>query len=184
MCLKATIRKVWARSEEIVIRVRDGKTKVGRVESRGFTLVELLVVISITSVLMGIIVPVLGKVRRQARAVQGMNNQKEIASALNLFASDNDERYPRSVAVVANEDTWNWSDPTRFTTLRVPAWSPHRAMSEYLRSYIADASTMYCPSAPRKQRYLQQPWDAGDGWDNPDNPWDRPAAAEDSANCS
>jgi len=44
---------------------------------------------------------------------------------------------------------------------------PHRAMSEYLRSYIQGASTMFCPNAPRKYRYLQQAWDAGDTWDNP-----------------
>jgi len=145
--------------------------KVGRVEDRGFTLIELLVVISITSLLMGILVPVLGKVRRQARAMQGMNNQKEIASALNLFASDNEDRYPGPVAVVSNDNSgWNWSDPTRVITTRAPAWSPHRAMGEYLRSYVPDASTMYCPSAPHKHKYFQQAWDAGDDWDNPDTP--------------
>ena len=39
----------------------------------------------------------------------------------------------------------------------------HRSMSAYLRGYIEDADTMYCPGAPKKYRYLQDSWDAGDG---------------------
>jgi hypothetical protein len=27
---------------------------------------------------------------------------------------------------------------------------------------------MYCPNAPQKYKYLQQSWDAGDQWDNPE----------------
>jgi hypothetical protein len=44
----------------------------------------------------------------------------------------------------------------------------HRSMSAYLRPYIADAGMMYCPNAPRRYEYLQNAWDAGDEWDNPD----------------
>ncbi|HEC04017.1 MAG TPA: type II secretion system protein [Phycisphaerales bacterium] len=161
---------VWAQSEEIIIRVRERKTKTGRVEGWGFTLIELLVVISISSVLMAVLVPSLGKVRRQARALKGMNNQKGVASALNLFAADNDDRYPESVATVGESSSWNWSDPTRLTGAEGRTPASHRAMSEYLRSYIPDASSMYCPNAPHKHRYLQQAWDAGDAWDNPDTP--------------
>jgi hypothetical protein len=43
-------------------------------------------------------------------------------------------------------------------------------MSAYLRSYIADASVMFCPSAPKEYEYLQEAWDAGDDWSNPDTP--------------
>ena len=33
---------------------------------------------------------------------------------------------------------------------------------------------MFCPNAPRKYKYLQAAWEAGDMWDNPDTaiPWD------------
>lgn len=144
--------------------------KEGRVEDRGFTLIELLVVISIISLLMGILVPVLSKVRRQVRAMKGMSNQKEIASVLNIFASDNDDRYPASVAVVGDRTSWNWSDPTRLAGAKDHTPAAHRAMSEYLRSYVPDAGTFYCPSAPYRHKYLQQAWDAGDQWDNPDTP--------------
>jgi hypothetical protein len=29
---------------------------------------------------------------------------------------------------------------------------------------------MYCPNAPRKYKYLQNVWNAGDDWDNPETP--------------
>ena len=41
-------------------------------------------------------------------------------------------------------------------------------MSAYLASYVPDAETMFCPSAPQQYKYLQDVWDAGDDWDNPD----------------
>ncbi len=164
----STKNVVWTRSEEIEIRVRGRMTKVGDVNSRGFTLIELLVVISISTVLMAILVPALSKVRHQARSMKGMNNQKQITSALNLFAPDNNERYPESVATVGVDRNWNWSDPTKLIGDKSRSPGLHRAMSEYLRAYIPDADNMYCPSAPHKYKYLQQAWDAGDDWDNPD----------------
>ncbi len=137
------------------------------IRKRGFTLVELLVVISIISVIMGIVLPVFGRVRRKARSILSMNNQRQITSAMNLFASDHNERYPESVATIGAGNTWNWFDSTRLTGIRRRSPQVHRAMSEYLRSYIADASIMFCPNAPHKYEYLQQAWDAGDNWDNP-----------------
>jgi len=118
--------------------------------------------------LMAIMLPAFGRVRRQARTVLSMSNQKQITTAVNFFASDNDERYPESVATIGFGSNWNWSDPTKLTGNRRRSPGLHRAMSEYLRSYIADARTMYCPNAPQKYKYLQQAWDAGDDWDNPE----------------
>lgn len=159
---------VWTRSEDMEIRVRSRQTKVDD-EKRGFTLIELLVVISIISLLMAILVPSLRKVRQQARAVVAAQNQKEIVSATTIFASDNNERFPESVATVGTANTWNWSDPTKLTGNKHRSPGIHRAMSEYLKSYIPDASTMYCPNAPQRYKYLQQAWDAGDDWDYPED---------------
>ncbi|MHC4641229.1 MAG: type II secretion system protein [Planctomycetota bacterium] len=137
-------------------------------EYRGFTLVELLVAIGIMSMLMAILLPVMERARRQARMVLGIKNQRDIVNAVTLFAADNDGRFPESVATVGFGAHWNWSDPRKLTGNRTRAPGLYRAMSEYLRSYIPDASVMFCTNAPTKYKYLQQSWDAGDAWDNPD----------------
>jgi type II secretory pathway pseudopilin PulG len=128
----------------------------------------LLVVISIVSLLMAIVVPAVGLVKRQARAVVGMTNQREIAAGLNLFALDNRDRYPDSVATIGFNEDWKWSNPTRMIGYTGRSPQVHRAMSAYLASYIPDAGIMFCPNAPRRYKYLQECWDAGDDWDNPD----------------
>ena len=60
----------------------------------GFTLVELLVVISIIVVLAGLAVPTAMKALGKAEQVTGINNVKGIKSALDLFAGDFDGEYP------------------------------------------------------------------------------------------
>jgi prepilin-type N-terminal cleavage/methylation domain-containing protein len=137
---------------------------------RAFTLVELLVVISVVSVLMAILMPALSGARRQAAALTGMRNQREVANATNLFATDNEDLYPHSVATVGLDDNWSWYDPTQLTGKRKRSPQIHRSMSAYLHGYITNAKTVFCPSAPQQYKYLQESWDAGDDWDNPDTP--------------
>jgi type II secretory pathway pseudopilin PulG len=127
------------------------------------------VVISIVSILMAILVPALSGVRRQATALTGMRNQREVAMAVNLFAADNGDLYPPSVATLGVASDWHWYDPTVLIGKKKRSPQVHRAMSAYLRDYIPDARTIFCPAAPQQYKYLQQSWDAGDDWDNPDN---------------
>jgi prepilin-type N-terminal cleavage/methylation domain-containing protein len=134
----------------------------------GFTLIELLVVLAIISVLMGIFVPALEKARRRARTMLGASNQNQIVRALNLYAIDNDNRYPPSVATIGLT-AWTWKEPFVLTALESDAPGPHRAVSEYIGEYIQDASIMSCPSAPKEYKYLQRAWDAGDQWKHPDD---------------
>ncbi len=135
---------------------------------RGFTLVEVLVTISIIAVIAGIIIPALTSVRRQAINLVSMNNQKQITSAINIFSNDHSDQYPESVATIGYGENWNWTDPTRMTGNRQRSPRLYRSMSQYLRDYIGKASTMFCPCSPSQYQYLQQSWDAGDNWDNPE----------------
>jgi len=137
---------------------------------KAFTLIELLVVIAIISALMGILLPGLGKARYQARTLLGIGNQREITSGVSLFASDNNEQYPESVATIGDDSTWNWQEPMMMTGYRARSPRMHRSMSAYLQPYIEDAGIMYCLNAPRKYDYLQNAWNAGDEWDNPETP--------------
>jgi prepilin-type N-terminal cleavage/methylation domain-containing protein/prepilin-type processing-associated H-X9-DG protein len=68
-------------------------------DRRGFTLIELLVVIAIIAILAAILFPVFGKVREKARQTSCLNNQKQIATALLIYAQDHDEILPLSSEV-------------------------------------------------------------------------------------
>ena len=62
--------------------------------NRAFTLVELLVVISITSILMAIMMPALGRAREQAKIVVADAELYGIAISLEAYSMDNNNEFP------------------------------------------------------------------------------------------
>lgn len=61
---------------------------------RAFTLIELLVVIAIIALLLGILLPVAGRARLQAKVVAVNAELREIGMALEAYSFDNDGKYP------------------------------------------------------------------------------------------
>ena len=60
--------------------------------SSGFTIVELLVVISIIALLVGILVPAVQKARDSAKVTQSKSNIHQVMVALQTYASDHNDR--------------------------------------------------------------------------------------------
>jgi prepilin-type N-terminal cleavage/methylation domain-containing protein/prepilin-type processing-associated H-X9-DG protein len=65
-----------------------------RLIRRAFTLVELLVVIGIIAVLVGILLPVLGKARQSANTVVCLSNLRQVGTALQLYIGANKGYFP------------------------------------------------------------------------------------------
>ncbi len=103
-------------------------------------MIELLVVISIVSLLISILLPALQAARKSAFQAQCMSNQRQIGIAFASYLADYRGIYPYAVPSGSFQ---NWFNPQR------PPW--HLAIADYLGGYKSN-------DEPRVMRCAVNPW--------------------------
>ena len=89
-------------------------------QRRGFTLVELLVVVVIVAVIAAILIPVFQRARDPRRYGSCQSNLKQIGLGLVQYTQDYDERWPRLAALAVSSSTEPFASPYGWADLLYP----------------------------------------------------------------
>ncbi len=113
------------------------KTKINRpmgIAVRGFTLVELLVVISIIAILIALLLPALAAARQAADVTLCANNERQIALAFQYYAQDF-----QGMLAFNGADGGSWYDCLG----GAPLMQNYKPIRYHMPSYLPDLDTGY-----------------------------------------
>lgn len=129
---------------------------------RGFSLLELLVVLAVAMILTSLLLPALNSVRENVNRVVCASNLRQISIGLVLFAEDNRDRLPDSVMLSKDNDKW-WKPQELMAShqgTEVSSWDGLGVLYEF--GYCGNFECFYCPSHTGKhplERYKDQ-WES------------------------
>jgi prepilin-type N-terminal cleavage/methylation domain-containing protein len=106
---------------------------------KGFTLVELLVVIGIIAILVAILMPALSRARDQATRLQCMNNLRNIMQAITMYESENKDSLPYCNwgGTPPGHQGWLYKDPVQAL--------PNYAETGVVYGYLKSTAIFKCP---------------------------------------
>lgn len=108
---------------------------------RGFTLVELLIVIGIIMVLIAVLLPALRKSRLAAEQVACASNLHQMGLALLTYVDDNKEHFPMIV-----EPLWQTTGALNFNADPIGG-ADSQSMAAFMQRQVKSIKSLICPSA-------------------------------------
>jgi prepilin-type N-terminal cleavage/methylation domain-containing protein len=121
---------------------------------RGFSLIELLVVISIVAVLAALLLPAINLVKAGSRRQQCSSNLRQVGLAVLVYADDNSGTFP----MYNNSSCYGW--PYIFGDWGTGAWGGY---TNFYRDYLpAQRQVYFCPEARLAQAGTASQFD--DAW--------------------
>ena len=111
---------------------------------RGFSLVELLVVIGVIGLLLGLLLPALAAARRSARGAACLARLAEIGRCSTLYASENDSVVPLEYSPWVPESR-SWM-PLVGTYIRPAPAAPAAYADDW--HYAVELASLHCPEHP------------------------------------
>jgi len=114
--------------------------------ARAFSLIDLLVSISVIAVLLGLLLPSLTQVKEAARRVQCASNLRQVAIAVQMYGDDHDGQLPQSLVPVVDKHGYQ-----RPSTMMVMHEGDHPQQWDGLgwlvaEQYLSTHVVFYCPS--------------------------------------
>jgi len=117
-------------------------------EARGFTLLELLVAITIIAILASLLLPALNRAKQAAKTTTCLNNLRQWGLATQMFAAENDDLLPEDGSPNAiNKDGHGWyNDLPLVLGLRC-----YEEMPWHTNAAVEPGKCLWiCPSNPRR----------------------------------
>ncbi|MFW6058776.1 MAG: type II secretion system protein [Phycisphaeraceae bacterium] len=112
-----------------------------------FTLVELLVVISIIALLIALLLPALRQAREAARRTECAARLRQLGMGVNIYIGDNNEYVPAR----GMRQYWTGTQIAKVGQLRYDSEPPPWGRL-YFGDYMAEPDLYYCPSAELAQQ--------------------------------
>ena len=129
-----------------------------RAPRRGFTLVELLVVIGIIAVLISILLPTIARAQEASRRVNCLSNLRQVYTAYVFYAQDNHDQVPLGYRIGKKQfNSMTYSSTSKFYV---------EFGLLYQGGYMKTPRVFFCPSENNAQSMFNSdinPWPPGNG---------------------